>query len=420
MSKVISSAIAVLLLFLLLVPAACTVGPSESPDIDDAIDVVVKDVLPTIAEIQAGGPYWCLKLDDPLPSGTIIEEDSGSTLKITLSEELFFFYVDLAPGSFYAHPVKYILVDKHGDHEIYDAQWWPRIDGVIPQELVKVPPDEEDIVDNNVEWVSPLGAIAEYVSAAYIYNKWSEGFIVVQGVMPDEALYDASVDTYINVVDFFYAIKNAYSEVDGLVQSEAADVFDLIDIMANEKRSVITIYIVAHGNVNYVRLGGQSFYASYFCNKMAAHPDILFNFVLCSCRSGSFVNALRTLPNVRVVLTCCADDERAWPDYDYISGALWMFPGSGEYDINPSDVGSEWTSSLIEAGLEIVVDADKLTTIESMATEFGAPVTSVLLCEAGYGAVGINPGLGLSQDFDLCHRVGYSSPQVYCSFEPLG
>ncbi|MEA2022393.1 MAG: hypothetical protein U9N08_07960, partial [Candidatus Caldatribacteriota bacterium] len=83
-----------------------------------AIDVVVEEILPEIPEIKLGEPYWCIKLDSSLPPGAIILEDSGtaakSSLKITLEEEMFFFFLDLAPHSFYEHPVKYILVDKEG------------------------------------------------------------------------------------------------------------------------------------------------------------------------------------------------------------------------------------------------------------------------------------------------------------------
>jgi hypothetical protein len=68
-----------------------------------AIDVVIEEILPEIPEIQSGEPYWCVKLEAALPPGAIILEDSGtaakSRLQITLQEEKFFFFLDLAPGS---------------------------------------------------------------------------------------------------------------------------------------------------------------------------------------------------------------------------------------------------------------------------------------------------------------------------------
>jgi len=376
---------------------------------DDAVDVVVEEVLPTIPEIQAGHPFWCLKLDSPLPPGTVIEEDSGSTLRLTLNEEVFFFYLDLAPGSYYAHPVKYILVDKDGNHEEYDAHWWPRIDGAVPEGLIKVPPDEDDVADTNVELVMATGTVLEYETPP-LYTQLSEGFIVVQGLMPDEALYDDATNTYLNGVNFFNAYKNAFSRVEGLVQSQAAQVLDTIDDMADEGRTVITIYIIAHGNVDGVRLGGQWFTANQFRDKMAEYPDIIFNFILGSCHSGSFIDNLSALDNVCAVETACGPDEGAKPDIDE-----W----GGETDINPLDVGSEWTSSLIQAMLEIVQDPDKMTVVRSSASSHGVPVTSMLICQAGWGALGTQPGLGLDDDFDLSHVLGWTSPRHYCSFETL-
>jgi len=374
-----------------------------------AIYVVVEDILPTIPEIQAGKPYQCLKLDSYLPIGTVIEEDSGSTLRITLEEEIFFFYLDLAPGSYYEHPVKYILVDENGNHEEYDAKWWPRIDGVIPQGLIKVPPDEEDVVDTNVELVHTVGTVVEY-QVPPVYGQRTEGFIVVQGLMTDEALYDDAVDTYLNGLNFFDAYKNSFSRVEGLVRSDATQVLDTIDDMADEGRSVITIYIIAHGGTDAVRLGGQWFYANDFRDKMAEHPLVRFNFILGSCHSGSFIDNLSTLDNVCVVETACAPDEGAKPDIDE-----WGVKA----DINPFDVGSEWTSSLIQAMLMIVEDPDKMDAVRYGAAQQGIPVTSMLICNAGWGALGAHPGLGLNDDYDLSYVLGWTSPSHYCSFEKL-
>ena len=143
---------------------------------------------------------------------------------------------------------------------------------------------------------------------------------------------------------------------------------------------------------------------------MAEYPDIAFNFILGSCHSGSFINNLNTLENVHVVQTACASDENATTDVDE-----W---GSFN-DINPADVGSEWTSSLIKAMELIVNNSDRLGTIQGMASTYGVPVTSVLICEAGFGALGANPGLGLSIDYDLTHVVGHTSPRYYCAYEVL-
>jgi len=252
------------------------VNVTVSSALQKAIDVVVKEILPDIPEVKLGEPYWCLKLDDPLPPGTLIVEDSGTAAKlnlnIALEREMFFFYLDLAPGSFYAHPVKYILVDEEGNHEEYDAEWWPKIGGEVPELLIKDIPAPEDIIAANVEPAVSIGTIMDYILPELI-SQWTEGFIVVQGLMPTENLYGCAVTTYLNGVNFFNAYKNAFSDLEGLVQSDATQVLDTIDQMVEEGKSVITIYIIAHGNVDFVKLGGQIFTATHFKNKMAAYPE---------------------------------------------------------------------------------------------------------------------------------------------------
>jgi len=382
-----------------------------SSALQKAIDVVINEILPDIPEIKTGDPYWCLKLDDPLPPGTIIEEDSppGAKAKanISLEKEMFFFYLDLAPQSYYAHPVKYIMVDAEGNHEEHDAKWWPKIAGEIPVSLVKDIPDNNDIIAANVEPISPIGSIKDYIIPELI-SQWSECFIVVQGLMTTENLYGASVDTYLNGINFFNAYKNSFSEVEGLVQSDAANVLDAIETMVDKGKSVVTIYIIAHGDVNWVKLGGQWFSANQFRNKMDEFPDVVFNFILGSCHSGSFIDDLSTLSNVAAIETACASDEGAYPDKD-AHGSL--------NDVNPSDTGSEFTSSLLQAMTEIASDSSKMNSIQTWASNNEVPVTSMLICQGGYGAVGAQPTLGLTDNYDFTSVLGWSTPSHYCSHE---
>jgi hypothetical protein len=113
---------------------------------DQAIDIVLEEILPDIKEIEQGDPYICYKLEHSLYNGTVIEEDTESGLVITLQEMIFFFYLDLAPGDDDPHPAAYILVDSDGNHDEYDVLQLPRINGAIPEELIQTPPDETYII----------------------------------------------------------------------------------------------------------------------------------------------------------------------------------------------------------------------------------------------------------------------------------
>ena len=393
--------------------STASVKVTVNTEMQKAIDVVIDEILPGIPEVQLGYPYWCVKLEASLPPGAIILEDSGMAAKasfqMTLEEEMFFFFLDLAPHSYYEHPVKYILVDKEGNHLEHDALWWPKINGVVPEAIAKDIPDEEDVIQANVSLVAAAGSITEF-EFPQLVSQWSEGFIVVQGLMPTENLYQDAVNTYQNGINFFNAYKSIFSRVEELVQTDALQVLDTIDHMAEEGKDVITIYIIAHGGVDGMRLGGQWFTANQFKNKMAACPDVLFNFILGSCHSGSFIDNLSSLDNVCVVETACASDEGAKGDVD-----TW---GSSN-DYNPSDAGSEWTSSLIAAMFSITQNSTKMNNIHTWATLNEIPVTSMLIYEAGLGVLGNQAGLGLTHNLDFSNVMGWCNPTDYCSATPI-
>ncbi len=270
-------------------------------------------------------------------------------------------------------------------------------------------PEENDVIQTNVALVAAAGTISDYLFPALV-SQFSEGFIVVQGLMPTENLYDCAVDTYLNGINFFNSYKSTFSRVEGLVQTDARQVLDTIDQMAEEGKDVITIYIIAHGGVDGIRLGGQWFTATQFKNKMAALPDIVFNFILGSCHSGSFIDDLSSLDNVCAIETACSPDEGASGDVD-----AW---GSSD-DYNPSDVGSEWTSSLIAAMFSIAQDSTKMNNIQTWALSDEVPVTCMLIYEAGFGALGNQLGLGLTHNLDFSNVMGWATPNHYYCWEIL-
>ena len=380
---------------------------------DEAIAVVVDEILPTIAEVQAGEPYWCLRLGAPLSTGTVIEEDSGSTLRITLDETIFFFYLDLAPGSYYEHPVKYILVDDDGNHDEFDASWWPRIDDVVPAGLVQELPAAADVIATNVDLTPAQGSVPQYSFAAPDTGD-AEGFILVQGLMPDEANYDDAVDSYQNAVNFFNAYTSAQSTVEGLVQSEASRLMETIDDMVDDGKDVITVYIVSHGGANYVRLGGEKFLASEFRECTEDYPDVIFSFILASPHSATFIDDLTVIDevylekNVHVVETACASGE--WPKADLDA---W---GTRD-DANPADAGSEWTSSLFEAMLMAIEDEPTMDYLWGVAESNLVPETTIFVWNAGRGAVGAQPVIAMTVDYDLSHYLGWTSPAHYSFVE---
>ena len=395
-----------------LVLASCDLfqPPDVGTDLGEAIDIVVNEVLPDA--VPPGATFLCARMDEVLPPGSVIEEDApgqrvapvAEPKRVTIGEESFLFFLDLAPGTFYEHPVRYILVGRSGGHQVIDAVWWPRVNGEIVDEFRDLNPDDDHIIAGNAVLGAAVGALMQF-DLGIVSRVQREGFLVVQGLLQDENLFDASNDTYLNGVAFFNSYKSGFSELDGLVMGDADGVLDAIDAMVEKKLSPITIYIIAHGGVDGVRLGGVWITAQQFHDKFAEHPGTLFNFLLGSCHSGSFIDDLSSLSNVRVAQAACAADGGVWPDWDNHSGMV---------DYNPEDSGSEWLSSILAAAAAIV--EDHWAEVLAAAAAVNVPATSVLLDAAWLGALGQHSGYGLTNDLDLSHRVGAADPQRYRSW----
>ncbi len=400
--------------------SSCFLLDFLSSGYEKATKIVVNEVLPQQLALTPNATYICSRLESSVASGTIIVPDKVkmSTSNenaiivrdwIVAKEESYFFLLDLNPGAFYAHPVKYILVSKSGSTTVMSAEWLPKINGEVPKELIQAIPSSNLVIQSNITLYKPTGIHLAY-DFPQLTIRESEGVIIVQGLKSNESLFSYAQDAYLDVIHFFQAYKNARPygtvEINGLVQSDAAQVLSAIDTMA-DKHNIVTIYIIAHGNVDYVRLGGYGFSAYQFKNRMAAYPNTKFNFLLGSCHSGSFINNLSSLSNVRLVLTASKSNESAWPDWD-------RYGSTNDY--NPADVGTEWTSSIFERAKSILESSTKWAAVKSYASSHKIPTTSAILYQAHWGALGLNSTYGFYYNLDLCSRVNKESPQIYKSW----
>ncbi len=398
------------LVALVLVSCSLFQEPNVGTTLQEAIAIVTNQVLPDV--VPPGATFLCARMDEPLPSGSVIEEDAPGAFpvpaavkpkRVTIGEESFLFFLDLAPGMYYEHPVRYILVGRSGVHQVIDAVWWPRVNGAIVSAFHELKPGDDHIIAGNVVLGPATGGLMQF-DVHVVLRIQREGFLIVQGLLQGEELFDDATDTYLNGVAFFDSYKTSFSQLDGRVMGDAAGVLSAIDAMVEKGLSPITIYIIAHGGVDGVRLGGVWITAQQFRAKFAEHPGTLFNFLLGSCHSGSFIDDLSTLSNVLVVQAACAADGGASPDWDSYGAIV---------DYNPQDSGSEWTSSILAAAAAIVENHWGDVVNDAVASKM--PATSVLLNAAWFGALGQHPAYGLTDDLDFSHRMGATTPQRYDS-----
>ncbi len=386
-------------------------------DLQRAINIVKDEVLEN--EVPQGSDYLCYWYSEVLEPGTRVDLENPEDIidfadyvpgGVVIEDKTFLFVLDLDPGAYFAHPLKAILVRENGQFEILSGEWLPRINGVVPEELKELITPNRRIVDKNITLKLPKGEVkaVELLPITPIWQ-WGEAFIVVQGLMPTEDLFQDAQKTYLQFLNFALAYKAAMPEgrveVQGLVQSDAGKVLSSINAYAST-RKVVTVFIIAHGNVDAVKLGGVWHSASDFSTVMSDNPNTYFNFLLGSCKGGSFINDLNTLLNVRTVLTACKGTESAYPDWDVYGSTN---------DHNPEDTGSEWTSSIVARAVGILNNASQFGTVQTEAYNFEVPTISVLLQKAHLAALGTWGGY--TQNLDLTNRVNKATPQKYCSWE---
>jgi hypothetical protein len=383
-----------------------------------AISIARLQVLPEVLQQAEATRYSLLRMDTALPAGTVITEDvqddgqHGDITTFEMEEDGYLFFLDLDPGAYFEHPVRYMVVQENGESKVFEAKWWPRVNNEVPEPFVSAVPLLKNVVERNVTLVKPAVTVIDWrINPGLIQLLKTEAFICVQGLTPGEGLYSDAVATYENGYDFFDAYKPASAALVGLTDYDADNVLNEINTLAANGYDIITIYIIAHGGVDYIKLGGVYMWASEFANTMAANPGVQFNFLLGSCHGGSFVDNLAAVSNVRVVKTACLTAESAYGDKDNIGGTI---------DFNTADTGSEWTSSILRAADTIASTAALWTIVSNTASLYNVSKTSVMLNEAGYLAVALNRGLpvGLA-NWDLTDRVGWSTPDHYASWEVL-
>lgn len=389
----------------------------------EAAQIVKEKVL---SQFSDGDSYACIGLDGPLNSGTIITEALGDLvsgsksdqpLNLTLSKPAYFFFLDKDPNAYFLHETEYILVYDDKSVATYTAYSWPVINGKTPPHLIK---DYRDIPSNYIVDMrmppKPTGRVIQEFQSVVYPSEVKIGFIVVEGLTKNERCYDDAVDTCLNAVSVFKSYCRKIDNVDSdcvfdvITEEGAANVLNSIDHLVQEGAKVITIFIIAHGGTDSIRLGGQTFTVQQFRDKFTQYSGIKFNLILGSCHSGSFVDDLDDLSNV-AVLTACRSNENAYPDIDN-SGST--------SDANQYDVGSEWTSSLLEAFADIIKDPDKYAAIRQyvMTYNYTIPEISAILWESWYGALGRENLLSdLKTNLDLTNRIGWSNPDKYFPWE---
>jgi len=142
-------------------------------------------------------------------------------------------------------------------------------------------------------------------------------------------------------------------------------------------------------------MGDTNMTAQEFKDMLSKFSNVNFKIIIDACHSGSFIDDLTGLSNVKIVLTATDADHSSYGDID------------GPDDPNPGDTGGEWTSGFLEDLIEYTSDATVLSYIRSIALEFQVSEKTALYWYAWDSA----------WDLDYARRLGLSNPQRSPEYE---
>ncbi|HIP92285.1 MAG TPA: hypothetical protein EYH25_02375 [Thermotoga sp.] len=157
----------------------------------------------------------------------------------------------------------------------------------------------------------------------------------------------------------------------------------------------LTIYIVSHGGNDLLIMGNTVMTAEEFKEMLENFSNVTFKIIIDACYSGSFIDNLKNLDNVAIILTATDENRFSYGDID------------GPGDPNPYDTGGEWTSGFLEDLMEYTTDQSTWNYIEDIALEYGVSEKVVLYWYAWESA----------WKLDYARILGLSNPQRAPKYE---
>ncbi|MGB4201003.1 MAG: hypothetical protein WBK65_06295 [Thermotogota bacterium] len=286
-----------------------------------------------LGEVSAGDEVGSF---DPTPlAGGQAERGSGP-----LSENGWLFYVDEWPGSFYSHPGKICVIGESG-RILYSiaTQGWPVVNGEKPASMNRT--FQEMLADISTTIYNPkeIAIWPEFRWPVIVWRFRTYGAVVVNGLNPGENLYTEASNAQAMMVDAMKKLFNTATTGINYVQdvkypnNKPANVAAAIrDLVENKKVNYIVLYYIAHGNIEYMSVGGTGFNASQLETLMASYPGVKFILFVETCHGGSWRDYFRDLSprllNLKMVIASTSRDQGAYPDWDV---------AHGQTDVNGND-----------------------------------------------------------------------------------
>ncbi|HRX66009.1 C13 family peptidase, partial [Mesotoga sp.] len=286
-------------------------------------------------EGEPEGPFTGLYLGEVDQDDVIGSESAGGQeLQYQLqgiNESGYFFYLDEAPGAFYDHPGKLVVISK-GGQAIFeeDTEGWPTINGNIVSPLSDRNLYAKAVIWDKWKYVREIitGIVVDWTQVFFRIK----GAVITSGLTPTQNLYAEARDVRDLMSTAFKTIMGTDKVKDVKYLSGAAlpnwtavrAAMD--DLFTTKKVTDMTLYFIAHGNTNLMNLGGTTFYANQLRSYILEHSSKRFLIIIESCHSGSWLEGLKSdgvIPsNVEIIITTTTATKGAYPDWDSAGGAV--------------------------------------------------------------------------------------------------
>ncbi|PZC51965.1 MULTISPECIES: C13 family peptidase [unclassified Mesotoga] len=304
------------------------------------------------SEGEPEGPFTGLLLGE-VGEGDVIGSESAKVPQLQyqlqgINEAGYFFYLDEAPGAFYDHPGKLVVVSKGGQIIFEeDTEGWPTLNGNMVTAM-----SDREVYATAVIWdkwkiIKPIITVIDIDWIARFLR--IKGAVITSGITPTQNLYAQARDVRNLMSDAFKAIMGSDRVRDvKYVSGAAAPNWTAVqaainDLLMTEKVDYITLYFIAHGNTNLMNLGGTTFYANQLRSYILEHPNVKFCIIIESCHAGSWLEGLKsggvTPANIEIIITTTTAAKSAYPDWDSAGGYA---------DHNPTDMYVEWSGDFLQ------------------------------------------------------------------------
>jgi hypothetical protein len=281
------------------------------------------------------------------------------------------FYLDEQPGGFYSHPGRIVAIGLSGQVLFTEnTQGWPTVNGVTPDFMLQKASTRIASVTtaNTVYNPSQVYIPVAVIRWPWVIQKWFRlyGAVTVQGLTPIQSLYYEASQVHDMMTDAMEDLMGAtFVQAVDYPNNAPADIATAVAYLVNTKKvSNITLYFIAHGNIEYMSIGGSGYWASTLKTLIDAYPNVRFNLIFETCHGGSWTDYFQALgstgvPNVDMSISSTSRTKGAYPDWDYSNGLTDYNAAQDEF--------VEFTSDFI-LQMEHYTDATNWPTVTGLTT----------------------------------------------------